>query len=78
MDRLGGGLKIVAGDANAEPEDAGWWDDGKADGYRDPIAESAAGATAPRRTTPTAAGGSTSCWSRVATASATSRPSRRR
>lgn len=39
MDRLGGGLKIVAGDANAEPEDAGWWDDGKADGYRDPIAE---------------------------------------
>ncbi|MEO3776505.1 hypothetical protein ABGB16_06580 [Micromonospora sp. B11E3] len=39
MGRLGGDLKIVAGDTNAEPDDAGWWLDGKSYGYRDPIAE---------------------------------------
>ncbi|SCL21475.1 Endonuclease/Exonuclease/phosphatase family protein [Micromonospora pallida] len=39
MGRLGGDLKIVAGDANAEPDDADWWNDAKAYGYRDPIAE---------------------------------------
>lgn len=39
MGRLGGDLQIVAGDTNAEPDDAGWWLDGNAYGYRDPIAE---------------------------------------
>ncbi|MGC4788062.1 hypothetical protein ACLQ22_09475 [Micromonospora sp. DT178] len=39
MSRLGGDLKIVAGDANTEPDTEGWWNDGKALGYRDPIAE---------------------------------------
>ncbi|MEV0328852.1 hypothetical protein AB0H63_20740 [Micromonospora echinospora] len=39
MGRLGGDLKIVAGDTNAEPDTAGWWNDGKGYGYRDPIAE---------------------------------------
>ena len=39
MGRLGGEVKIVAGDANAEPDAAGWWNDAKAYGYRDPIAE---------------------------------------
>ncbi|MFY1594677.1 hypothetical protein [Micromonospora sp. WMMD737] len=39
MGRLGGDLKIVAGDANTEPDTEGWWEDGKSYGYRDPIAE---------------------------------------
>ncbi|MEW2378627.1 hypothetical protein AB0883_21365 [Micromonospora sp. NPDC047812] len=39
MTRLGGDLKIVAGDVNTEPDTEGWWNDGKAFGYRDPIAE---------------------------------------
>ncbi|MEH1099535.1 hypothetical protein [Micromonospora sp. CPCC 205561] len=39
LDRLGGDLKIFGGDANAEPDDAGWWNDAKSYGFRDPIAE---------------------------------------
>ncbi|MEU7575150.1 hypothetical protein [Micromonospora sp. NPDC049240] len=39
MVRLGGDLKIVAGDMNTEAQTKGWWDDAKALGYRDPIAE---------------------------------------
>ncbi|BCL13170.1 exonuclease/endonuclease/phosphatase family protein [Micromonospora sagamiensis] len=39
MTRLGGTLKIVAGDANTGPGTAGWWNDAIGFGYRDPIAE---------------------------------------
>lgn len=39
VDRLGGTLKIVAGDANTTKGTAGWWNDAIDLGFRDPIAE---------------------------------------
>lgn len=39
VDRLGGTLKIVAGDANTTKGSRGWWNDAIDLGFRDPIAE---------------------------------------
>nr|AXL06067.1 endonuclease/Exonuclease/phosphatase family protein [uncultured bacterium] len=39
MDRLGGTLKIVAGDTNAKPSSTNWWRNARDYGFRDPIAE---------------------------------------
>jgi hypothetical protein len=39
VDRMGGTLKIVAGDANATKGRAGWWNVAIGLGFRDPIAE---------------------------------------
>jgi len=39
VDRLGGTLKIVAGDANTSKGSKGWWNDAHDFGFRDPIAE---------------------------------------
>ena len=39
VDRLGGTLKIVAGDMNTSKGTEGWWNDALDFGFRDPIAE---------------------------------------
>ncbi|MEW1693789.1 hypothetical protein ACIQOF_38765 [Streptomyces sp. NPDC091265] len=39
VDRLGGSLKIVAGDTNATTGSADWWEESQGYGFRDPIAE---------------------------------------
>lgn len=39
LDKLGGSLKIIGGDANATPGQDGWWNDARDYGFRDPIAE---------------------------------------
>lgn len=49
VDGLGGTLKIVAGDANTTKGTRGWWNDARADGFRDPIAETC-GSTCPSST----------------------------
>ncbi|MFF2653715.1 hypothetical protein [Streptomyces sp. NPDC058045] len=39
VDRLGGSLKIVAGDANVAVSHGSWWNKARGYGFRDPIAE---------------------------------------
>ncbi|MBU7598546.1 endonuclease/exonuclease/phosphatase family protein [Streptomyces sp. P38-E01] len=47
VDRLGGDLRIVAGDANAKTSAAGWWQEGYDRGFRDPIAQLCGGPVCP-------------------------------
>ncbi|OXM56146.1 hypothetical protein CFP71_15115 [Amycolatopsis thailandensis] len=43
VDRLGGTLRIVAGDTNATTGRAGWWNKARGYGFRDPISEKCGG-----------------------------------
>lgn len=38
VDKLGGTLRIIAGDANANPGDASWWVKARTEGFHDPMA----------------------------------------
>ena len=50
VDKLGGTLKIVAGDANTTKGTQGWWNDALDDGFRDPIAETCPSSGCPEST----------------------------